>query len=476
MERVRRTVPRCDLACHADTRVARAATRTRNWFSPDITIPALLLDWRPSDRTRLTAQVSGVFGDRSSVQFIGFATTPDVPDGGGEFATRAVDIDDFNSRTAELRLTHEHALAGRAAVLATGVTATSNGMRRRQQGVGTRGSDYDLAISGDFGRDLRYRSRGLAVFVEELVRLTPRWSVVPGVRLESGRTDMTGTLAYYDPADTPRRVRHDYPLFGLRTEFAVDGNTEIYGGWSEAFRPMLLKDLLPENALERTDPEMSDARGWTVEGGVRGTLGSRVRYDAGLFEMRYDGRFGGVMRDDGDGPYLFKTNVGSTRTRGVELTVEAVLVAAERGTLRGYVAGSVFDARYRDGSVVVAGANVSIEGHEVEGVPRTIVRSGLSFDDARHSVTLLASHTSRSFADTRNTTEPTPNGALGIVPAHTVLDLNASRRIGDRLRLRAGVGNLFDLQYFTKRPAFYPGPGVWPSDGRSFQLTLEVAG
>jgi Fe(3+) dicitrate transport protein len=42
------------------------------------------------------------------------------------------------------------------------------------------------------------------------------------------------------------------------------------------------------------------------------------------------------------------------------------------------------------------------------------------------------------------------------------------------LILRMSANNLTDQQYFTKRPAFYPGPGVWPSDGRSVVLTVQV--
>jgi Fe(3+) dicitrate transport protein len=454
----------------------RTSTRTRNWFSPTIWVPALIADWRPRPGTRVTAQLNGVFGDRSSVQFVGLATVPDEPNAGtGEFGTRAVDIDDFNSRTAELRLTQDHRLGSLPSVLATGVTISRNGMRRRQQGVGSRGADYDLTITGSFGRDLRYHSQGVSWYAEELVRVTPRWTVIPGARIESGRTDMTGTLAYYDPADTPRRVEHGYPLFGFRTEYRISDATEFYGGWSEAFRPFLLKDLLPENALERTDREMKDARGWTVETGLRGRLGARVSYDVGAFLMRYDDRMGGVVRDDGGGPYTFKTNVGSTRTIGMEVTMDALLMTTERMALRSFVAASVFDAIYREGNVVVSGANISIEGNEAEGVPRTILRTGLTASASRGSVSLLASHTSRSYADARNTVTPPATGAVGIVPEYMILDLSASYRLGARATVRAGVGNILDEQYFTKRPAFYPGPGVWSSDGRSARLTLEFA-
>ncbi len=454
---------------------ARTATRTRNWFSPTITIPALLAEWEPRPGLRISAQLSAVVGDRSSVQFVGFATVPDVPDGTtGLWPTRAVDIDDFDSKTAEIRLVGEHHYGSILATLAAGVTLADNDMRRRQQGTGSRGSDYDLTISGVFGRDLHYRSRSFAAYAEDAIRLTPRWTVIPGVRIERGRTDMEGRLAYYDPADVPRRVQHDFPLLGLRTEVALAQGREFYAGWSEAYRPMLLKDLLPENALEVSDPGMRDARGWTAEAGLRGLLKSRIRFDVGAFLMRYDGRFGAFLRDDGSGPYLFKTNVGSTRTLGLEATLEAPLAVTGTGAVRGFVATSLFNAIYREGIAVSSGTNVSLEGNAVEGVPRAIIRTGLSYDREGSTLSLQVSHTTRSFGDPLNTVAPSANGARGLVPAYTILDAFGSMRLFERVRARLTVSNLLDARYFTKRPAFYPGPGVWPSDGRSLQLGLVI--
>lgn len=454
----------------------RQATRTRNWYSPDITIPSLRLTWTPSSRTELTLQASRLTGLRGSSLFVGFATAPDTADSGsGLFAPRVVDIDNFDSRTYELRMLHRHQLFAREASLSAGVTVADNVMRRRQQGPGTRGDDYDLTVTGAFGRDLRYASRGLAVYAEEVIALTPRWRIVPGVRIETGLTRMTGTLAYYDPSDTPRRVRHDYPLFGLRSEFERNATQTFYGGFSQAFRPMLLKDLLPENALERTDPAMRDARGWTVETGVRGG-GLRGTYDVGVFAMRYDNRFGGILRTDSTTPYLFKTNVGSAMTYGLEATGETRLYTAPRAALRLWGSAALFHARYTDGTAVLDSNNVSLRGRRVEGVPDAIIRVGLTADGGWGSVTLLTSHTTSSYADALNVREPTATGARGLVPAYTVVDLTASRRLSPRWQLRTAVSNVFDADYFTKRPAFYPGPGVWPSDGRAVQVGLSWIG
>ena len=54
------------------------------------------------------------------------------------------------------------------------------------------------------------------------------------------------------------------------------------------------------------------------------------------------------------------------------------------------------------------------------------------------------------------------------------IDLNAMVRISNALELRLNLNNLADKQYFTKRPMFYPGPGVWPSEGRNMNMSLAI--
>ncbi|MGE3774946.1 MAG: TonB-dependent receptor, partial [Gammaproteobacteria bacterium] len=91
------------------------------------------------------------------------------------------------------------------------------------------------------------------------------------------------------------------------------------------------------------------------------------------------------------------------------------------------------------------------------------------------TATLLHSYTADSYADALNTIVPSANGAVGLVPGYGNLDLSAAYRINDHLRLRGSINNMTDKQYFTKRPEFYPGPGVWPSDGRSLLVSVGLA-
>lgn len=285
---------------------------------------------------------------------------------------------------------------------------------------------------------------------------------------------MEGRLAYYDPADVPTEIDHRYPLFGVRSSYQTGSGSEIYAGWSQAYRPQILKDVLPANALERTDPELRDSRGWTVEAGTRGTLAQRFGYDVNVFEMRIGDRFGTVLDSDASGSFLLRTNVGESRTRGVELSLEAWLAQRRNLAVWVYTATSFYDAEYLRGTVVSAGENTDITGNVVESVPRWISRSGLSVQAGPISANALVTYVDESFADPLNTVDPAPNGAVGLVPSYTVADVNVGLDLTEWLSMRAGVNNVFDRQYFTKRPQFYPGPGVWPSDGRSLQLSVDL--
>nr|MBP6574563.1 TonB-dependent receptor [Flavobacteriales bacterium] len=89
-------------------------------------------------------------------------------------------------------------------------------------------------------------------------------------------------------------------------------------------------------------------------------------------------------------------------------------------------------------------------------------------------LSVLYSYVSESYADALNTEQPNATGTVGIVPAYGILDVNTTLRVNDNVELRANLNNLIDEQYFTKRPQFYPGPGIWPSDGRNFSFTVAL--
>ena len=69
--------------------------------------------------------------------------------------------------------------------------------------------------------------------------------------------------------------------------------------------------------------------------------------------------------------------------------------------------------------------------------------------------------------------ETSPSAVEGLIPAYQILDISAGYT-WKMLSLEASCNNVLNQMYFTRRAAAYPGPGIIPSDGRSFFVTLQV--
>ncbi len=71
-----------------------------------------------------------------------------------------------------------------------------------------------------------------------------------------------------------------------------------------------------------------------------------------------------------------------------------------------------------------------------------------------------------------NTVTPTTNGNNGLIPSYTITDLTATYKFSKGLNFKAGINNLFDERYFSRRAGGYPGPGALPGDGRTFFVNV----
>lgn len=456
----------------------RQATRTRNYFSPDIVIPALTLNWQIAPKTKLSLVSSALLGDRSSVQFLGFANVADVVDPTtNQFKNRQVDIDNFHSYSTELKIVQNWSLGRVQNTLSGGLRYINNNLHRRQVGKGTTGSDYDLSLveGAVFGRDLHFKTSNFAVFAENLFQISPKFSVTAGFRFENGTTSMEGVISYLPANRVPLEIEHQFPLFGGSVQYKINKDIRFYAGASQAYRPVIFADVIPPDALNRTDDNLLDATGWNLEAGLSGKLGSRLNFDVSYFRILYNDRIGTQALEDPDGTAFFlKTNVGNTITDGVELYVEGKFFPETSVSNLGlFTASSWMNGRYVKGTVVVSGENQDLTGNKLESVPTWISRSGANFTWKGLLATVQYSYVSESFADALNTVTPSANGARGLVPAYGILDAYVSWRSG-RYMVRFGVNNLTDEQYFTKRPTGYPGGGVWNSDGRSVTATVGI--
>lgn len=419
---------------------------------------------------------SAVLGNRNSVQFDKPANIVDKIDPQTlTYAPRQVDVDQFHSYTSELRLLHHYQMGTVAATLVTGLQLMRNNLHRSQLGKGTTGTDFDLTLTQPgWGRDLHFNTKNSAFYAENRFLLNPKFSVSPGIRIESGRSDMSGQIANYEAAQLPNTIKHRFPLLGINADYEWRDGHNFYAGFSQAYRPVIFKDIIPASTYERADKNLKDAAGYNLEVGYRGQLAA-LKWDISLFQLRYNNRLGSLMQtDDAGNFYLFRTNIGHSVTNGLEFFTEYEQPLSLDWHFSVFTSTAFMDGQYLQAQVRQGNENVSVKGNQIEAVPHVISRNGTTIRYQRFSLSALYSYTSKSYADPLNTEIPSANGAVGLVPAYGIFDLNGSCRISRQIIVKVNLNNVGNNHYFTKRPSFYPGPGIWSSDGRSLNASIGI--
>lgn len=452
------------------------ASRSRNYFSPTINIPSFNIKWKIAKQTNLEFTSSAVIGARNSVLFDKPATIKDtINTTTNQYNTRQVDIDKFNSYTNELRILQSYKLRNQNSNLAFGIQLMNNNLHRTQQGKGTTGSDYDLTLtSPTWGRDVFLKTQNIALFAENNFKLSDKLSINAGVRYETGNSKMSGTIIYYPTDKIPLELKRNFVLLGSSFSYKANKNIEFYGGIAHTYRPMIFKDLIPTDAYEKVDPNIKDANGYNTEIGIRGNY-KFLKWDITAFALQYNNRFGSILQTDTNGVfYTYRTNIGNSLTKGLEMFVQGSWELSKYAGLTIFTSTTLMDGKYTSGNIKSGNSNINIDGNKIESVPTIISRNGLTLQYKKYSVSALYSYTSETFADALNTNTPTANGAVGLVPAYGSFDINGSVQISKQLTIKASLNNLTDNQYFTKRPLFYPGVGIWPSDGRNGTISFII--
>ena len=390
------------------------STRSRNYFSPDIYVPSLSFNWKLSAQTKINITASGLFGSRNSVMLDAFATVPDtINRATGLYKNRQVDIDNFNSKTIEARLLHQYSFGKVQNTLAAGITYMNNDLHRRQLGKGTTGSDFDLSlVEPGFTRDIHFKSNNIALFAENAFKINSKLTVSAGARFENGNSDMSGTIKYYSPGDLPNNIKHSFLLLGINTQYQLNKENIAYGGISQAYRPVIFKDIIPASVYEQVNKDLRDAEGYNAEVGIRGKLFKYLQYDISYFRVLYNNRLGSlVLQDNNNQPYTYKTNIGNSLTNGIECFIQYKFLLAKNLYAGLFTSTSWMDAKYIAGEVSNGTANKSIKGNKVEAVPQWISRNGLDILYKNFSGTILYSYTASTFSDPLNTVSPPATGA-----------------------------------------------------------------
>ena len=450
----------------------RASFRARNWLASPWNVAALRARYDFSRSSRLESTLSRVDGSRALVwrNEDGGPGAPDPIDPEtGQRIPREVEKETFKTLTLESRLLVDHALAARHSTLSTGVRLSTVAGRRFEGGTGSAESNFDVRLAeGSWETALRLGTTNTAAFAEELIHLTRRFSLVPGVRVERVRSTIAG---YSDAATSFTPRTYAYPLTGIGMNYITGESTELYANVSQAYRPIVYSAFTPVGSIARIDPALHSSRGGNADLGWRGTIGDVLKFDVGAFYLWYGDRIGTRTGAGASGEFVEVANIGDSEHRGIESYLELdpfpmVGMPTSAGALELFSSFGYVDARYVSGE---------FKGNRVEEAPRVLARFGATYGVGRLSNTLQVSHTSNSFGDANNSVQPTEDAAGGLIPAYTLLDWSLALRLAHDRQLTFGVNNVTDARYFTKRTAEYPGPGILPGIGRSLYLGMRAA-
>ena len=467
---------------------ARQSLRSRNWFGLTWQTAAFSIDYRPTSGGRFQLRTFHIAGDRSSVGFIpsaGILAADEQDPVTGHFAPRTVDIDVYRNLGMEGRGIRLFQTGRISHTVSGGFRLFTGATDRFRGGVGSAASDADFRLtSGQRWRsDIDYRSDNAAAFVEDLIGITPRLMLIPGLRLEYVGAEASGIASRNAGSETrlvPQQRGRTFLLAGLGAEYHITATTRIYANSTQSYRPVQFADLTTPPTTDEIDPDLTDASGLNTDIGWRGNYGDRLIFDVSAFHLDYSNRIGTIQQQRQDGSfYNLKTNIGRSRTIGLEFFSELCLLDDKRSGLvrdvKLFVAGTWMNARYRDLRVITVSNGVLMEtnrrDNKVEYAPDRIIRAGITSVQGLFSAAFQISRTAEVYTDANNTEAPSANAQNGLIPAYTVADLTVMQRWKNGLSLKAGINNLFDTMYFTRRASGYPGPGVLPGEGRTFFLT-----
>ena len=458
---------------------AQQSLRSRNWFDITWTTPALIANYQLNDNTRWNTKLFATIGDRNSVGFLQSMTVRDsINSATQEYNSRDVQIDQYRNYGFESRIISSYSLGSMNNTISGGLRVYQGTTHRRANGKGTTGSGYDLSVQGNFPRDIEFESRNAAAFVENVFRLGKKLVVVPGVRYEwlegaaSGRNGYTSGGAEVLLQNITRS--RSFVLGGVGAEYHITTGTEFYANYTQAYRPIQFANLQAPPTTDLIDPDLKDAKGYNIDLGYRGKVKDFLQFDVSAFYLQYNNRVGtvSVAASQSTPAYRLITNVGASTSKGVESYAEFNFARAffpkTNGDLILFGSYGHTNAEYTSDNEK---ATTKLKGKKVENAPQDIFRGGITAGFKGFLLTGQLSSVSETYSDANNTAS-SANGNNGLIPSYTITDITATYKFSKGLNLRAGINNLFDERYFTRRAGGYPGPGILPADGRTFFVSV----
>lgn len=455
------------------------SNRARNWFDVTWNLSAMELDFKPIDGLTINNRSFFLAAHRYAV-----GNLENIQEADNLEANRNLLTDQFRNFGNELRLVKHYSLLGNKSALVVG-NRLYYGHTLRKQGEANNSLrpsfNYVDQDSSNFSK-YDFPNFNASLFAENVINITERFSITPGIRYEhihtqsdgvyrNVRTNLAGKVERVDERSETQNRKRSFLIIGLGTSYKLD-DREWYGNVSQNYRSMNFNDIRVVNPSLVVDENISDEFGYNADLGMRGRFDFGLVYDFSLFYLRYNDKISSIGISEGGDAKRLRANIGDAYVTGFESYAELDLIKAfsDIGNdqyLKLFINASVLRSKY------ISSKDAGIAGNQVELVPPVNIKSGLSYKKGPFACSYLFTFIDEHFSEATNSANPSTNAVNGVIPSYHIMDLSASYE-HDWMIFEAGINNFTDQSYFTRRADGYPGPGIIPAKPRSFYLGIEV--
>lgn len=404
------------------------------------------------------------------------STTTDTQCGGAFTTNRnngvAVNPDTCNSIQGRLRnyytwgveprLRVNHGLFGVRSEADMGVRAHYETQDRRQENGNTPSSR-----TGSIVEDNERKNQAYSAFVQNRF-LIDKWTVTPGVRVESIKYERTNRLAN-SGAGVSGKTDLTQVIPGIGATYTPVKNTTLFAGAHRGFAPPRTEDVINNTTGGTVD--LGAEKSWNYELGVRSQPRAGISAEATLFRMDFQNQIIPASLAGGAGAAL--TNAGETLHQGAELGLRVnsgeVMDSPHNVYLQAaytYLPTAKFTGART--SNITSGANVS--GNRLPYAPENLLTTTLGYAHASgFDARVEAVHVSDQFSDDVNTVTPTANGQRGQISGYTIWNAAVNylvKPLNTTLFLTAK--NLTDKTYIVDRAR-----GILPGSPRLVQAGFK---
>lgn len=459
----------------------KQTNRERNWFDVGWNMFAVHFDHKFNQSSDLNVRLFGLSAHRYSVGF-----RPNRVATIDDNSARDLIKGEFTNWGAEARYLKRYNIAQKSSVLLVG-GRYYHGFNHSLQGQGSTGKDADFTFVEPerfITYDYRFPNRNVSLFAENIFYLNEKLSVTPGLRYEFISTkadgfygnvqrDLAGNVINITRTDEFRKNNRQFILAGIGVSYKPLTKSEIYANVSQNYRSITFSDMRISNPSSVIDPDMKDEKGYSIDLGVRSQQTSFFNYDVSLFYLNYNNRIGEIQFYDESNRILrLRSNVGQAVIMGIESYAEAdfyKMMVPESKDFSTVLFGNFAFIKSEYKKSIMPG----VQDNQVEFVPKVNIKTGVRVGYKKIKGSFQFTHLTDQFSDATNAREGGISSVVGLIPAYTIMDVSLSYEF-KKFRVEGSCNNLANAMYYTRRATGYPGPGILPSDGRGYYLTLQV--